>query len=257
MISLRDISTLPPEGLKKDDVKSEFKKLQHEIADLQNLMYAHGKYSFLVVLQSMDAGGKDGTTRDVFNECSAVSLNVASFKAPTKLEMAHDFLWRIHKEVPRKGEIKVFNRSHYEDVLIQRVYNWIDDERAIFRFKAINAFEELLAVDNDTIILKFFLYMTKDKQKEELLERIDQRDKHYKHADGDWEHRPYWEGYMEAYEDVINHCNQVPWHIVPSDKGWYRNLFVARKVAETLRALPLEYPDLDKSTLHIPELGYE
>ncbi|MEM7101812.1 MAG: PPK2 family polyphosphate kinase [Bacteroidota bacterium] len=251
MIKLSEISTIPPEGLKKDDVKKEFEDLRERIADLQTVMAAEGKYSLLVVFQGMDSSGKDGVSRKVFKECSPVTLSVRAFKKPSDEEFAHDFLWRVHKYVPQKGHIQLFNRSHYEDILIQRVHNWIDEDLVDARIKAINAFEDLLWKDNKTVILKFFLYLSKDEQERELKQRISEPEKNYKHRDGDWEERRHWDRYMFCYEEAINRCNVHPWTIVPADDEWYRNYVVAKKIVETLEALDMKMPLLDKSKIDI------
>ncbi len=245
MIDITQISAEPPEKFSKDKVKKKFKKLVERIGELAALMYAQRKYSLLVVFQGMDASGKDGSTRVVFQDCPPYLVSTKSFKKPTDEEYAHDFLWRAHKATPEKGTIKVFNRSHYEDVLIQRVHKWVDEDRVAVRMKAINAFEELLEKDNDTIVLKFCLHLTPDRQLEKLQERIDVPEKNWKHNDGDWEEREHWAAYMRCYNDVINTCNAVPWHIIPANAQWYRNYCIAKVIVETLEQLDMEYPALD------------
>lgn len=215
-----------------------------EIADLQYKMMAEKKHSLLVVFQGMDSSGKDGATKNVFGECGPAGVNVFPFKKPTEEEFAHDFLWRAHKIVPAKGKIHVFTRSHYEDILIQRVHRWIDEEHVAKRIAAINAFEELLVFDNNTTILKFYLHLSKDRQKEKLQERIDLPRKQWKHNANDWKEREHWDRYMECYEDAINRCNSIPWIICPADQRWYRNYFVAQKVLEVLRAMNPQFPPL-------------
>jgi len=168
-----------------------------------------------------------------------------SFKKPTEEEFAHDFLWRIHKIVPGKGQIAIFNRSHYEDVLIQRVHSWISEEQVEKRMNSINAFEELLQYDNNTLIMKFFLHISYDQQTEELQERIDEPEKHYKHNAGDWEERKHWDKYMSCYEDVLNN-SKIPWHIVPVDSRWYRDYVISKTLVEALEGLGMEYPDLEE-----------
>lgn len=240
-ISIQNVSADAPDGLEKKQVKSLVPKLADEIADELTKMYAGKKYSLLVVLQGMDSSGKDGVSKAVFRDTSPTMVSAYGFKKPTDLEFAHDFLWRVHKQVPAKGETKIFVRSHYEDILIQRVHGWIDEKTVDNRIKAINAFETLLQEDNNTIVLKFFLHLSKERQKEKLLERIEMERKHYKHNDADWEERKHWDQYMAAYEDAINR-SEIPWHIVPSNKRWYRNYFVADKVLQTLKSLNLEFP---------------
>lgn len=244
MIRLSEIPTDAPDHLDKDEIKEKTKKIAQEIADLQEIMYAQQKHSLLVVFQGMDSSGKDGSTRETFKYCSPAGVAVHSFKKPTDEEFAHDFLWRVHKYAPAKGMIQVFVRSHYEDVLIQRVHGWIDEERVSKRIAAINAWEELLEFDNNTTVLKFYLHLSKDRQKEKLLERTQEKDKYWKHNDGDWDEREHWDEYRKAYEDVINRSD-IPWVIAPVDQRWYRNYFVASKVLETLKGMDLEYPDLE------------
>lgn len=170
-----------------------------EIGHLLNVMYAQKKHSLLVVFQGMDASGKDGSTKNVFGKARPTDLDAHSFRKPTEIEFAHDFLWRAHKIAPAKGTTSVFIRSHYEDILIQRVHQWIDEEQVTNRMNAINAFEKNLILDNGTTILKFFLHISPDRQKEKLQERIDLPEKNWKHNDGDWEERKYWDQYMKAY----------------------------------------------------------
>ncbi len=243
MIKLSDYSTLPPEDADRDELEKETKDLVDRLGELQEILHAQAKYGVLVVFQGMDASGKDGAVRNVFEECHPKGLRSVSFKKPTDEEFAHDFLWRVHKETPPRGMIHIFNRSHYEDVLIQRVHKWIDEPHVTRRIESINAFERLLQYDANTVILKFYLHISYDQQKEELQERLDEHDKHYKHNPGDWEERKYWDEYMRCYEDVINRC-EVPWTIVPVDKRWYRNYVVAKKMVEELEKLDLEYPGL-------------
>ncbi len=246
MIRLKDYSTRSPEGISKDDIKKEFKEICDKISDLQYKMMAEKKHSLLVIFQGMDSSGKDGATKNVFGECGPAGVNVYSFKKPTEEEFAHDFLWRAHKIVPAKGMIHIFNRSHYEDILIQRVHGWIDEERVNRRINSINAFEELLEYDNHTTILKFYLHLSKDRQKEKLQERIDLPRKHFKHNPNDWKERELWDKYMECYEDAINRCNAIPWIIAPVDQRWYRNYFIAKKVLETLEKLDPKFPEMEK-----------
>jgi polyphosphate kinase 2 (PPK2 family) len=170
-------------------------------------------------------------------------LQVIGFKKPTEEEFAHDFLWRIHRHAPRRGMMHIFVRSHYEDVLIQRVHQWIDEERAEKRMQAINAFEELLQVDNNTTILKFFLHISKEQQEIELKQRLNDNTKHWKHNAADWREREHWTEYRRCYESVLNQ-SAIPWHIVPVDQRWYRDYLIAKTMVETLSALDLAYPPL-------------
>jgi len=244
-INIKDLPTRPPEDADEKKIRKACKDIYKEIGELHYKLVAQKKHSILVIFQGMDATGKDGSTKNVFSRCSPIGLTVKSFKKPTEEEFAHDFLWRVHKVVPAKGEIRIFNRSHYEDVLIQRVHKWISEDKVNARFKAINAFEENLINDNGTTILKFFLNISADRQLEKLQERIDDPEKNWKHNDGDWEQRKHWDRYMECYEDVLNRST-VPWHPVPVDARWYRNYYIANIVLETLRGLDLRLPTIEQ-----------
>ncbi len=243
-ISLATVSARAPEGLKKKDLEEETKALVERLGELQHLMYAHGKYSALVILQGMDGSGKDGAVRKVFNECTIAGLDLVSFKKPTEEEFAHDFLWRVHKWVPQKGMMTIFNRSHYEDILIQRVHGWIDEARVEKRMAAINAFEDLLQFDNNTLIFKFFMHISKEEQEIQLRERLEDPSKYWKHNDGDWEERKHWDKYMEAYEYAINNSS-TPWHICPVDNRWYRDYIIAKTIVEGLEKLDMKLPPLE------------
>lgn len=241
MIKLSEISTKAPKGTDKKAILEETEDLVRELGKLQHIMYAQGKYSALVILQGMDASGKDGAVRDVFSKCTIAGLDLVSFKKPTELEMAHDFLWRVHRWAPERGTLTLFNRSHYEDILIQRVHKWINMERVEKRMQAINAFEELLQFDNDTLIFKFYMHISYEEQERQLQQRMDDPDKRWKHNDGDWEERKHWPAYMKAYEYAINNSS-VPWHICPVDNRWYRNYVMAKTLVEGLKKLDLKLP---------------
>ena len=243
-IVLSKIPTTPPEGFTKKEARKLTEGLARRLEKMQNLLLAERKYSVLVIFQGMDASGKDGALKKVFKHCSPTNIQVYSFKKPTKEEFAHDFLWRVHKRCPERGMIQVFNRSHYEDILIQKVHDWIDDHKRDQRMAAINAFEELLAFDNNTIIFKFYLHISKEQQEIELKQRINDPTKHWKHNDGDWEERKYWDKYMECYEYAINN-SKIDWNIVPVDKRWYRDYIVAKTIVEKLESLQMMYPDLE------------
>ena len=243
-IQLSEISSDPPEHLDKDEIEDTTKKMTKEIEDLQEIMLAQRKYSLLVVMQGMDAAGKDSGVKKVFDEIGPSGIRVQAFKKPTDLEMSHDFLWRVHKHVPERGMIQVFNRSHYEDVLIQRVHNWIDEETVYRRFEHINNFERLLA-DNDTFIVKFYLHISKDQQLIELNERLTDPTKYYKHNENDFNERQHWDEYMSAYEDVFEHCGkEIPWHIIPANRNWYKEYMMAQVVLGTLKKMDLAYPPM-------------
>lgn len=226
-----------------DDAREDFKNLNLKMIDLQELLYAEKKRSLLIIFQAMDAGGKDGTIKHVMRGLNPQSCTVYSFKAPTDEEKAHDFLWRVHKQVPAHGMIGIFNRSHYEEVLITRVHKWIDDDTAKHRFKRINEFEELLS-ENNVTILKFFLHISKDEQRKRLQERLDDKEKHWKFDPADIKERALWHDYQKAYEDVFNHCStkHAPWYIIPSNKKWFRNLAVAKIIVQRMEELDMKYP---------------
>jgi PPK2 family polyphosphate:nucleotide phosphotransferase len=213
-----------------------------ELFDLQELLYAAGVNGLLVVLQGRDTSGKDGTLKMVAGAMNPVGTRVASFKVPTPLELSHDFLWRVHKETPGKGEIVFFNRSHYEDVLVVRVHDLAPESLWQKRFAHINEFEDLLA-DHGIIVVKFCLHISKKEQEKRLLEREQAAEKAWKLNAGDWKERAFWDRYTEAYEDAIGKCAapHAPWYIVPADKKWFRNLAVAEALAETLRPYKAEW----------------
>jgi PPK2 family polyphosphate:nucleotide phosphotransferase len=243
MINLSKIPTLPPNDADKEELEKQTEKYQERIGKLNEILRAQEKHSLLIILQGMDGSGKDGAVKNVFKDCTPFNLNVYAFKKPTEIEFAHDFLWRVHQQAPAKGHIQIFNRSHYEDILIQRVHGWIDEERVEMRMKAINAFEELLMFDNHTMVLKFYLHISKNEQEEQLRERLTENDKFWKHNDNDWKEREKWEDYIRCYEYAINN-SIVPWVIVPVDKRWYRDYIISKTVCETLESLNLEYPPL-------------
>lgn len=218
--------------------------LNQEMQELQELLYAEGRHKVLVVLQAMDTGGKDGTIRRVFDGVNPQGVKVASFKVPTAEEMAHDFLWRAHKVVPAKGEIVIFNRSHYEDVLVVRVHDLVPQEVWSKRYEQINDFEKMLA-QTGTTILKFFLHISKDEQKERLQARLDDPKKHWKFSLGDLEERKLWGDYQKAYEDALTKTStkHAPWYVVPSDRKWYRDLVISTILVDTLKGLSMKFPE--------------
>lgn len=214
----------------------ELAKLSDELSDLQELLAAAQHHSLLVVLQGMDTSGKDGTIRHVLSHVNPQGCDVHSFKAPTPEELAHDFLWRIHKVTPPKGVMGIFNRSQYEDVLIARVHNLVPEDVWSQRYQEINHFEALLA-NSGTILLKFFLYISKEEQERRLLAREQDKDKAWKISASDWAERKYWPDYIEAYEAALSKCSTdaAPWYIVPANHKWYRNLAVAHTLVHTMR----------------------
>lgn len=241
---LSEISTRAPKELDKKETKAETEKLQAELCDLQNVLYAGNTHSVLIILQGMDASGKDGAIKKVFSNVNPQGVSVKSFKAPTELEMSHDFLWRIHMNAPARGMITIFNRSHYEDVLITRVHKWCDDQTAELRFGAINNFEELLALHNKTLILKFYLHISQEEQHERLNERLEDETKLWKYNEKDFEESKYWDQYMLMYNDVFENCNAVPWVIVPADQNWYKEYIITKTLVSALKELNMKYPKL-------------
>jgi PPK2 family polyphosphate:nucleotide phosphotransferase len=246
MIQLANISTRAPEGLEKKATKEETAKLLEEFDALQYLLYAENKHSVLVILQGMDASGKDGAIKNVFGTLNPQGVRVHSFKVPTQRELSQDFLWRVHQHAPPKGMIQIFNRSQYEEVLISRVKGWCNDECAQRRFEAINDFEKLLQQHNTTSIFKFYLHISYEEQHERLMERLEDPRKHWKYNKGDFEERALWDQYMLMYEDIFRHCNHVPWTIVPADQNWVKEYTIAKTVVEHLRTLDMKFPQLPK-----------
>jgi PPK2 family polyphosphate:nucleotide phosphotransferase len=230
----------------KAEGRKELARLVERLAALQHLMWAEGKHKLLIVLQAMDSGGKDGTIRRVFGGVNPQGVRVTSFKAPTSEELAHDYLWRIHEHTPGSGEIAVFNRSHYEDVLIVRVLDLVPEPRWRKRYQHIADFERLLT-DEGTTILKFYLHISKDEQKERFQERLDDPTKNWKFNPGDLDHRDRWGEYMDAFEEAFLHTSTeaAPWYVVPADKKWYRNIVIARTIVETLETLDMQYPEAE------------
>jgi PPK2 family polyphosphate:nucleotide phosphotransferase len=217
--------------------------LNGRLRHLQELLYAQGKHKLLIVLQAMDTGGKDGVIRHVFRGVNPQGVKVASFKVPTPEELAHDYLWRIHKHTPGRGEIAIFNRSHYEDVLVVRVHELVPPEVWQRRYDHINAFERLLA-DEGTTILKFYLHISKEEQRARLQSRLDDPEKQWKFNVGDLKDRALWGEFMAAYEDVLSKTSTAwaPWYVIPADRKWYRNLAIGTALVETLQSLGMEYP---------------
>ena len=246
MSTLSEISTKAPKDFDKKETKEQTAKMIEELDELQNRLYAERKHSLLVVLQGLDASGKDGVIRKVFGQMNPQGVRVESFKAPTEKELAHDFLWRIHQHVPEKGMIQIFNRSHYEDVLITRGHGWCDDTTAEKRFDAINNFEELLILHNSTKIMKFYLHISEDEQQSRLQERTEDPTKKWKYNPNDEKEAKLWNKYMEMYEDVFINCNVVPWIIVPANQNWYKEYVIAKTLFDTLKSLDMHYPDIEE-----------
>ncbi len=228
----------------KETGQAELLELNRQLETLQEMLYAEHKHKLLVVLQAMDTGGKDGTIRSVFEGVNPQGVRVAAFKVPTPEELDHDYLWRVHRHVPGKGEIVIFNRSHYEDVLVVRVRNLAPRQAWSKRYDQINAFERMLA-EEGTTILKFFLHISRDEQKTRLQARLDEPGKRWKFNVGDLKERELWPQYMKAYADAIGKTSTdwAPWHIVPANRKWYRNLVVASVIVQTLKGLKMRYPE--------------
>jgi PPK2 family polyphosphate:nucleotide phosphotransferase len=242
-----DLARIDPDetyGHSKDDAADELEDGLKRLADVQDRLWAEGRRRVLVVLQGIDAAGKDGTLRHVMGAFNPQGCYVTPFKVPSEVELAHDYLWRVHRHVPGNGEIAIFNRSHYEDVLVVRVHGLVPKPVWSRRFDQINAFEQLL-VDEGTTIVKFFLYIDRDEQKERFQARLDDPTKRWKFRLGDLDERKRWDDYIEAYEDVLSRCStdDSPWYVIPANRKWFRNLAVANILGERLQKLEPRYPD--------------
>ncbi len=242
-MTLRDTKTIPPNDSDKDLLKEKSKKLIENIGDLQHRLYAESKASLLVIFQGMDTAGKDGAIRNVFADVNPMGCHVIAFKKPTEVEYSYDFLWRIHQHVPPKGMIHIFNRSHYEDILVPGAEGYIDKKIINTRYEQINDFEKLLVM-NGTSVVKFLLHISPEEQEERLRERMTDPKKFWKHKDSDWETRKKWDKYLEMYDTILEKCNAVPWNIVPSDKNWYKEYLVADAVHSALLKIKPSYPPL-------------
>ena len=245
-VKLKDYDPQHNAGLDKQQGQKQFAQLNAELDVLQEELYAAAKHSVLMILQGMDTSGKDGAIRNVLLNVNPQGCRVESFKVPTEDELAHDFLWRVHRVAPRKGMLTVFNRSHYEDVLVVRVHELAPKQVWKARYDQINNFERLLA-GSGTIILKFFLHISKDAQEQRLLAREQEIEKAWKLSAGDWRERAYWDEYQKAYEDVLSRCSSdvAPWYIVPADRKWYRNLAISEALVSALKG----YQDEWRATL--------
>ncbi|HSY75661.1 MAG TPA: PPK2 family polyphosphate kinase [Bacteroidia bacterium] len=242
MINLSKISTKSEKELDRKKAEEETSKLRDELFDLQNVLYAEQNHSLLVILQGMDAAGKDGTVRHVFSCMNPMGVDVKAFKAPNEEESKHDFLWRVHQHAPAKGMIQIFNRSHYEDVLVPTVHKDIDKSLIEKRYDVINSFEQNL-VDSGTVILKFFLHISKEEQKKRIDERLTKPAKKWKYDPADKAEANNWDAYMEVYEKIFDKCSPaIPWIIVPSDHKWYRSYTIAKEMVKTLKSLKMKYP---------------
>ncbi len=239
-------------GMTKEQGQAELGPLRTRLNELQNLLYADERFAVLFVLQAIDTAGKDSTINSVFQEVGPIGCRVATFKVPTPEELAHDYLWRYRKESPEKGHITIFNRSHYESVLVERVKDIVPKKVWEPRYDDINEWERYL-VRNGTIVLKFFLYISNEEQRERLQERVDNPKKQWKFRLGDLEDRALWDDYIEAYEDALTRCNtkEAPWHVIPANHKWYRDLMVARALVAKLESLDLRYPPADPEALNV------
>ena len=242
-IRLADIDPNETHGRDKQTSAAELTKGLDRLTNLQDRIWAEQKHPVLIVLQGIDAAGKDGSVRHVMSAFNPMGCSVTSFKVPTPIELAHDYLWRVHQRVPGKGEIAVFNRSHYEDVLIVRVHDIVPKKVWSKRYDEINAFEELLTSTGTTII-KFFLWIDRDEQKARFQDRLDNPDKRWKFRLGDLAERKLWDSYVAADEDVLRRCSTdaAPWYVIPANRNWFRNLAIADIVADTLDDLKPKYP---------------
>ncbi len=242
MKNINDISTNAPDGINKSSANKQLKKLQMQLFELQNLFYAEGKHALLIILQGMDTSGKDGTIRHVFSCINPQGCTVKSFKSPTEEEKLHDFLWRIYANLPEKRMMQIFNRSHYEDILFPVVHELLDKKEIAERHAVINKFEEHLQ-NNNTIILKFYLHISKKEQHKRLESRLTNPEKKWKYNADDKKESKKWSDYMDAYQNVFDGCSKHnPWIIIPADEKWYRNYLVATTIVETLEKLKMKYP---------------
>jgi PPK2 family polyphosphate:nucleotide phosphotransferase len=245
-VNLQQIKTDDDGHLSKKQGETEFEKLHKRLIKLQELLYAEGKHALLVILQAMDTGGKDSTIRSVFQGVNPQGCQVTSFKAPNETEQKHDFLWRIHQNTPPLGYIGIFNRSHYEDVLVARVKKLVPEARWQARYEHINCFEQMLH-DEGTAIVKFFLHISQDYQKERLQRRLDKPDKRWKFNPADLVNRQRWEDYQTAFEVMLTRCStaHAPWYVIPAEHHWYRNLLVTSVLVNQLESFNMNYPEPD------------
>jgi len=245
-VRLDEWSTNTTDGFdgNKSDALEVLSKLNDRLAGLQQMLYAESKHKLLIVLQGMDTSGKDGTIKHVFRTINPVGVKVADFKRPNDVELAHDYLWRVHEHTPRNGRMVIFNRSHYEDVLVVRVHELVPEMVWRRRYEHIRGFEQMLA-DEGTVVVKLFLHISKKEQKDRLQERLDNPAKHWKFEHGDISERAHWDAYTAAYEEAISETSthDAPWYIVPSDRKWYRNLVVSQLLIDKLDALDMSYPE--------------
>lgn len=242
MLKLSKISTLPPNKIHKKEVKMELSLLHKKLFELQHLFYANASHSLLIVFQGMDTSGKDSTIRHVFSCVNPLGVHAFSFTEPCDKERVHDFLWRIYQRLPEKGLIHIFNRSHYEDILVPTAHKSLATSTILRRYDYINSFEQHLT-DSQTIIIKFYLHISQDEQKRRLKKRLTHPMKKWKYKPADKIESNYWSAYIKTYEDIINRCSpEIPWHIIPANDNWYRNYKVAKIIVEKLESLQMNYP---------------
>lgn len=232
----------------KEEARTELADLTQKLAELQDILFAQHEHKILIILQAMDTGGKDGVIRSVFGKVDPQGVRVANFKVPTPIELDHDYLWRVHQQVPGKGELVIFNRSHYEDVLVVRVHQLAPEKAWKRRFQQINAFEKML-VEEGTTLIKFYLHIDPEEQRQRLLERIDIPEKQWKFNSGDLKERGRWKDYMDAYEDVLSKTStrEAPWYIIPANRNWYRNWLIASILVSTLKSLKMKFPPAEEN----------
>jgi len=245
-VRLADFDTRETADLDKEQAAALLEKARGKMFLLQRRLYAESKRGLLIILQGMDASGKDGTIREAFGSFNPQGTRVISFKAPTSTELAQDYLWRVHNACPPRGEVHIFNRSHYEDVLIVRVEDIVPEKAWKRRYEHINNFEKMLT-DEGTVVLKFFLNLSKDEQRERLLERIHDPERHFKFNPGDFDSRRKWDLYVDAYQDMLENCSteHAPWHIIPADRNWLRNYAVAAITLETIERIDPQLPRVE------------
>lgn len=242
MLFLRDISTQAPAHCSRPLLQAATRRLCRQMASLQRMLYAQQRFSLLVILQGVDASGKDGAIEKVFSALNPAGVVVKDFKKPDDKERKYDFLWRVHQYVPPKGMIHIFNRSHYEDVLVPLVEGTLSDEACRRRYAFIDCFERLLSQENETCIIKFYLHISPEQQYRRLMERRTNPRKYWKYSPEDWIMAAQWDDYIRAYEQLLAYEWTIPWHIVPADQNWYRNYTIAKLVVDQLQALSLFYP---------------
>lgn len=245
MIKLSSIFTAPINSISKKEIKKELVELRKNLFELQNKFYADGRFGLLIILQGMDTSGKDGTIRNVFSCMNPQGVQVKSFKKPTEEELKHDFLWRVYPHIPAKGMIQIFNRSYYEDILMPMVGDSLDEESILHRCKFIKSLEKHFALNN-IVVLKFYLNISQEEQKIRIKQRLMKPHKRWKYSIEDEKAANQWDSYINAYEMLINNCDDPSWDIIPSDKKWYRNYLVAKILNDKLEKLDLKYPIINK-----------